>query len=77
MVISIAIAMPERKIWLSMTEALREAIATGPSLREIERRTGVKRQTLAKFVRREQSLRLDFADKLATYFGIEVVRKGK
>ncbi|MBI4585353.1 MAG: helix-turn-helix transcriptional regulator [Planctomycetes bacterium] len=77
MVISIPITMPERKNALSITEALRAAIVTGPSLREIERRTGVKRQALAKFVRREQSLRLDLADKVAAFFGIEVIRKGK
>ncbi len=54
-----------------MTELLREAIGEADSLVGIERDTGVKRQSLAKFLRGEQSLRLAFADRLAAYFGIE------
>jgi transcriptional regulator with XRE-family HTH domain len=62
-----------------MTELLREALNAAPSLAEIERRTGLKRQSLAKFMRGEQSLRLDLADILADYFGIESrhTRRGK
>jgi plasmid maintenance system antidote protein VapI len=48
----------------------------GPSLNQVEQATGLKRQALSKFVRGEQSLRLDLADKLAAYFGIESHRKG-
>ncbi len=59
----------------TMTEILREAIAeSGLSFKEIERQTGVARQSLMKFARAEQSLRLDHADKLAEYFAIHVVR---
>ncbi len=54
----------------AMTELLREALADAESFRAIERATGVKRQSLMKFVRNEQSLRLDMADRLAEYFGI-------
>lgn len=54
-----------------MTELLRAALAEAPSLRELERQTGVKRQSMMKFLRGEQSLRLDIADKLASYFCIE------
>ena len=58
-----------------MTAALRQAIAdTESSFYELERQTGIKRQSLMKFVRGEQSLRLDMADKLAEFFGIEIVR---
>lgn len=66
----------------SMTELLRKALAEAESLTAIERATGVKRQSMMKFMRCEQSLRLDMADKLATYFGLELkqparsVRKG-
>ena len=62
-----------------MTTALRRAIAEGNvSFHEIERQTGLKRQSLMKFAAGEQSLRLDLADKLADYFGLEVVkRKGR
>ncbi len=53
-----------------MTELLREALAEAESLRAVERATGVKRQSLMKFIRGEQTLRLDAADKLAEHFGI-------
>ena len=59
----------------TMTELLRAALRGAESLRQVERDTGLKRQALAKFVRGEQSLRLDLADKLAAYFGIECRRK--
>ena len=60
-----------------MTELLREGLAEAESLRAVERATGLKRQSLAKFLRGEQSLRLDMADKLAAHFGIEVSPGGK
>ena len=63
-----------------MTDLLRLAIEESESFLSIEKATGVKRQSLMKFVRREQSLRLDMADKLAAYFGIEsrrTRRKGR
>lgn len=60
-----------------MTELLRAALREAPSLNRVEQDTGLKRQALSKFVRGEQSLRLDLADKLAAYFGIESHRKGK
>jgi transcriptional regulator with XRE-family HTH domain len=58
------------------TDALRQAIAaSGMSFKALERETGVLRQSLMKFMRGEQSLRLDVADKLASHFGLEVQRK--
>ena len=60
----------------TMTRLLRQALLESDSLNAIQRATGLKRQALAKFMRGEQSLRLDLADKLASYFGIEI-RKGK
>lgn len=54
-----------------MTELLRAALAEAESFAAVERGSGVKRQSLMKFARGEQSLRLDMADKLAVYFGIE------
>ena len=54
-----------------MTALLRECLAEAESLSAVERATGLKRQALAKFVRGEQSLRLDLADRLAAHFGIE------
>jgi plasmid maintenance system antidote protein VapI len=58
------------------TDALREAIAdaieAGETFKGLERETGVLRQSLMKFARGETSLRLDLADRLAAYFGLEV-----
>ncbi len=62
--------MPQGKGKPTMTDLLRQAIAEAESFRSIETATGVKRQSLMKFVRGEQSLRLDLADKLADHFGI-------
>lgn len=67
------ITMPRKKTG-TMTELLREALAKAESLRAVERATGVKRQSLMKFVRCEQTLRLDAADKLAEHFGIKAIR---
>lgn len=68
----------------TMTEALRaalnDAVNGGSSFRKIERETGIVRQSLMPFARGEQSLRLDIADRLATYFELELTpvttRKG-
>jgi plasmid maintenance system antidote protein VapI len=63
-----------------MTEGLKQAIRDSRmALIAIERATGVKRASITRFMRGDQSLRLDLADKLAEYFGLEVKpkRKGK
>ena len=63
---------------LPLTDVLRDTIAqSGTTFRELERATGVKRQSLMKFVRGEQTLRLDMADKLAAYFGLNLTLAGK
>ena len=67
----------KRKTYDTMTEALREAIAESElSFKALERETGVLRQSLMKFARGEQSLRLDVADKLAKFFQFRIERKG-
>jgi plasmid maintenance system antidote protein VapI len=45
----------------------------------LERETGVTRASIMRFVKGTQSLRLDMADRLAAYFGLElrVKRKGR
>ena len=64
--------MAQNKTPKTMTEILRQAIAdSGMTFIGIERETGITRQSLMKFARGEQSLRLDLADRLAAYFGIE------
>jgi plasmid maintenance system antidote protein VapI len=61
-----------------LTETLRWAvIESGKSYKALERETGVLRQSLMKFASAEQSLRLDMADRLAAYFGLELRAKGK
>jgi plasmid maintenance system antidote protein VapI len=69
--------MPRPDKGKTMTELLRQALSEAESLRAVERETGVKRQSVMKFIRGEQSLRLDLADKLAAHFGIESHRKGR
>lgn len=62
----------------TMTEVLRKAIAdSGMAHIVIERATGVKRASIMRFLRGEQSLRLDMADRLAAYFGLELRTKRK
>jgi transcriptional regulator with XRE-family HTH domain len=56
-----------------MTEKLRHAVENSElSFHELERQTGVLRQSLMKFARGETSLRLDLADKLAAFFELEL-----
>jgi plasmid maintenance system antidote protein VapI len=72
--------MSKRKHKATMTDLLRQALADCDSLRAVERATGVKNPSLSHFVRGDQSLRLDMADKLAEHFGIEsraTRRKGR
>lgn len=67
----------------TMTQLLREAMTKqeAPSLYAVAKATGTQKASLGRFVSGKQSLRLDLADRLADYFGIEsrVVtrRKGK
>lgn len=67
-------SMAKKKDKPTMTELLRQALAECDSLRAVERATGVKNPSLVRFVRGDQSLRLDLADKLAEHFGIECSR---
>ena len=53
------------------TMTVRAALLAAPSLNAIQKATGVRRQTLAPFMRGEQvSIHLASADALAAYFGI-------
>lgn len=71
--------MAKRSTKMPMADALKKAIAECelPYLR-LEKETGVLRQNLMNFMGGRTSLRLDNADKLAVYFGLEVTkRKGE
>ena len=74
--------MSKRKTKLTdatMTEVLRRAIdESGLPTLTIANEAGIARASLIRFIRGEQSLRLDIADKLADYFDLELTpRKGK
>ena len=59
-----------------LTAAIKQAIADSElSFKALERATGVKRQSLMKFMADEQSLRLDMADKLAIHFDLRLEAK--
>lgn len=61
------------KSYSTLSEALRAAINESPlSFRELERETGVLRQSLMKFARGETSLMLNAADRLVEFFGVEI-----
>lgn len=57
-----------------MTDLLLQALSEAESLRAVERATGVKNPSMVRFRQGKQSLRLDIAEKLAAYFGIECRR---
>ncbi|MBY0458908.1 MAG: helix-turn-helix domain-containing protein [Gemmataceae bacterium] len=59
----------------TMTDVLRQAILdSGIPLLRIANETGVQRASLSRFARGGSSLRLDLADKLAAYFGLELTK---
>lgn len=56
-----------------MTDRLRQAIReSGLPMLTIATETGIERASLIRFARGDQSLRLDIADRLAEYFGLEL-----
>ncbi len=55
-----------------------QAVESGrTNYKALERETGVTRASVMRFVRGSQSLRLDVADRLASYFGLELRSKHK
>jgi plasmid maintenance system antidote protein VapI len=62
----------------SLSDVFRRAIAgSGVPLIALARATGVQRMSIARFLRGDTSLRLDKAEKLAAYFGLELRPKRK
>ncbi len=59
-----------------LREALREAIEKH-GLRPVSRASGVAHPSLFRFLHGRLRLRLDMADRLAAYLGIEAVRRPK
>ena len=54
----------------TMADLLRAALAEAKSLNSVAVATGVQKASLIRFLRGDQTLRLDAADRLATYFKI-------
>jgi hypothetical protein len=64
------------KAKLTMTETLRAAIRdSGLSAYRISQDTGLVVTSIIRFTNGETSLRLDKADVLADYFGLELTRR--
>ncbi len=62
----------------TMTDVLKNAIEkSGVSRYRIAQDTGILETSLSRFMRGETSLRLDKADVLAEYLGLELVKKRK
>ena len=59
-----------------MSDILKKAIKdSGMAHYAIEQETGVQRASIMRFMRGERSLRLDIADKLAVYLGLELAKR--
>jgi hypothetical protein len=57
---------------------LRQTIVeSGVSYNALQKATGVTRASIMRFVRGSQSLRLDRADQLAEFFGLELRKRGE
>jgi len=56
----------------TLRQAIRERLETGLPMLTLAKETGVERVSLIRFSRGDQSLRLDIADRLAFYFGLEL-----
>jgi plasmid maintenance system antidote protein VapI len=60
-----------------ITDLLKDAIIeSGIPYKALERETGVQRSSIQRFVDGRQSIRLDVADRLAAYFGLELIKRG-
>jgi plasmid maintenance system antidote protein VapI len=65
--------MNERQHGAPITALLRQSIVeSGVSYNALQKATGVTRASIMRFVRGDQSIRLDMADRLAEYFGLEL-----
>jgi plasmid maintenance system antidote protein VapI len=51
----------------------RTIVESGIPYKALERETGVRRSSIQRFVDGRQSMRLDMADRLAAYFGLNLV----
>lgn len=60
----------------TISDLLRETIEkSNVPLLTLQQETGVARASIMRFLRGERTLRLDSADKLAAYFGLELTSR--
>jgi plasmid maintenance system antidote protein VapI len=56
-----------------LRQTVLQAVQAGrTNYKSLERETGITRASIMRFVRGSQFLRLDMADRLAAYFGLEL-----
>jgi plasmid maintenance system antidote protein VapI len=68
--------MSTRKPKSTLSDVLRNTIVeSGVSYKSLSRDTGVARASIQRFVRGDQSIRLDMADRLAAYFNFELRKR--
>lgn len=68
--------MSRRKQHQPISDLLRRTIAESEvAYLTLQQATGITRACIQRFVDGRTSLRLDLADRLASYFGLELVRK--
>ena len=61
-----------------LRQTIAQAIESGrTNYKSLQRETGVTRASIMRFVTGKQFLRLDMADRLADYFGLELRQKQK
>ena len=53
----------------------RTIVKSGMTYLALERETGVARASIMRFVTGERTLRLDMADRLVAFFGLELVER--
>lgn len=62
---------------MTVSESLRAVLVESRlPLLKVEKETAVPRGSLRRFIRGDQSLRSDLIDKLATHFGLALVKQG-
>lgn len=58
-----------------MSDVLRATILdSGMNNAEVERHTGINRSSLSRFITGERSMRLDMADHIAGFFGLQLTK---
>jgi hypothetical protein len=68
--------MSARQRKTPITDLLKRSIVeSGIPYNQLERATGVKRASIIRFLRGDQSMRLDLAERLMVYFGLEVRKR--